>query len=49
VILVEEPHPRKASFMTSDKFNGLRNRLFELLHDEIRKTVNLGSGSTGGF
>jgi len=49
VIHVEEPHPRKASFMTSDKFNGLRNRLFELLHDEIRKTVDLTSGSPGGF
>jgi NitT/TauT family transport system ATP-binding protein len=49
VIPVEEPHPRKASFMTSDKFNGLRNRLFDLLHDEIRKTVSLTSGSSGGF
>jgi len=49
VIPVEEPHPRKASFMTSDKFNGLRNRLFDLLHDEIRKTVDLTSGSPGGF
>ena len=49
VIPVEEPHPRKASFMTSDKFNALRNRLFDLLHDEIRKTVDLTSGSPGGF
>jgi NitT/TauT family transport system ATP-binding protein len=49
VIAVEEPHPRKASFMTSDKFNSLRNRLFDLLHDEIRKTVDLTSGSLGGF
>jgi NitT/TauT family transport system ATP-binding protein len=49
VIPVEEPHPRKASFMTSDKFNALRNRLFELLHDEIRKTVDLTSGSPEGF
>ncbi len=39
VIAVEEGHPRSRSFMTSDKLGRLRNRLYELLHDEIRKTM----------
>jgi NitT/TauT family transport system ATP-binding protein len=39
VIAVEEGHPRKSNFMTSDKLARLRNRLYELLHDEIRKTM----------
>jgi NitT/TauT family transport system ATP-binding protein len=39
IIEIEEPHPRKPAFMTSEKFTQLRNRLYELLHDEIRKTV----------
>ncbi len=39
VIAVEEGHPRSRNFMTSDKLGRLRNRLYELLHDEIRKTM----------
>src|SRR5213082_2903542 len=39
IIDIDEPHPRKPSFMTSDKFTRLRNRLYGLLHDEIRKAM----------
>jgi NitT/TauT family transport system ATP-binding protein len=39
VVLVEEPHPRRPEFMTSGKFNELRNRLYGLLREEIRQTV----------
>jgi len=39
VIAVDEPHPRKPAFMTSDKFTALRNQLYALLHDEIRKAM----------
>ena len=39
VVEVEEPHPRRPEFMTSDKFNALRNRLYGLLREEIRQTV----------
>ena len=43
VIAVEEPHPRKPDFVTSQKFTALRNELYALLHDEIRKTVSAES------
>ena len=39
VIEIDEPHPRKPAFMTSEKFTILRNQLYGLLHDEIRKAV----------
>ena len=39
VIVVDEPHPRKPEFVTSAKFTSLRNELYGLLHDEIRKAV----------
>ena len=39
IIEVDEPHPRKPEFMTSDKFSRTRNELYALLHDEIRKAV----------
>jgi NitT/TauT family transport system ATP-binding protein len=39
VIRIDEPHPRKPEFVTSEKFTNLRNELYALLHDEIRKTV----------
>jgi NitT/TauT family transport system ATP-binding protein len=39
IIHVEEAHPRKSEFMTSEKLSNLRNELYELLHDEIRKTM----------
>jgi NitT/TauT family transport system ATP-binding protein len=39
VIPVDEPHPRKPDFVTSEKFTRIRNQLYGLLHDEIRKTM----------
>ena len=41
IISVNETHPRNRSFMTSPKLSQLRNELYELLHDEIRRTMNL--------
>ena len=55
IIRVDEPHPRKPNFVTSEKFTALRNELYALLHDEIRKAVsqsasardaNAGSGAS---
>jgi NitT/TauT family transport system ATP-binding protein len=43
VINVDEPHPRKPEFVTSEKFTSLRNQLYALLHDEIRKTMSAES------
>ena len=40
IIEVDEPHPRKPEFITSEKFTLIRNRLYSLLHDEIRKAVS---------
>jgi ABC-type nitrate/sulfonate/bicarbonate transport system ATPase subunit len=40
IIRVDEPHPRKPAFVTSEKFTALRNELYALLHDEIRKAVS---------
>jgi NitT/TauT family transport system ATP-binding protein len=40
IIRVDEPHPRKPGFVTSEKFAALRNELYALLHDEIRKAVS---------
>jgi NitT/TauT family transport system ATP-binding protein len=39
IITIDEPHPRRPEFVTSDKFAKLRNTLYEMLHDEIRKTL----------
>jgi NitT/TauT family transport system ATP-binding protein len=39
IIEIEEPHPRKPSFLTSEKFTRLRNMLFAQLHEEIRKAM----------
>jgi NitT/TauT family transport system ATP-binding protein len=39
IIRVDEPHPRNPAFVTTEKFGQLRNRLYGLLHDEIRKAV----------
>jgi NitT/TauT family transport system ATP-binding protein len=47
IIAVDEPHPRKPEFVTSAKFTMLRNRLYELLHQEIRKAMlQSGLGET---
>jgi NitT/TauT family transport system ATP-binding protein len=50
VLTVEEPHPRQPSFMTSDKFNGLRNTLYGLLRDEVLSAMgeDLAPGNTAG-
>jgi len=45
IIEIEEPHPRKPAFMTSEKFTRLRNQLYGLLHDEIRKAVTESTAS----
>src|SRR5947208_254579 len=45
---IAEPHPRKSTFMTSEKFTRLRNRLFDLLHEELRKTMAESSVSAAG-
>jgi len=39
IIKIDEPHPRKPDFVTSAKFTAIRNELYALLHEEIRKTV----------
>jgi NitT/TauT family transport system ATP-binding protein len=39
IISVDEPHPRSPNFVTTEKFGKLRNTLYGLLHDEIRKAV----------
>ena len=39
IITIDEPHPRKPSFMTAPKFHALRDQLYDLLHDEIRKSM----------
>jgi NitT/TauT family transport system ATP-binding protein len=39
IISVDEPHPRNPHFVTTEKFGKLRNTLYGLLHDEIRKAV----------
>src|SRR5262245_10670008 len=45
IIPIEEPHPRKPGFMTSEKFTRLRNTLFALLHEEIRKAMEQSAAS----
>src|SRR5947209_374347 len=47
IIAVNEPHPRKPDFVTSEKFTAIRNQLYELLHDEIRKTMAEAEVSRG--
>src|SRR6195256_425035 len=39
IIHVDEPHPRKPDFVTSPQLPAIRNQLYGLLHDEIRKTM----------
>jgi NitT/TauT family transport system ATP-binding protein len=43
ILTVDEPHPRAPSFMTSAKLTVLRNTLYELLHDEVRKAIETGA------
>jgi len=44
IISVDEPHPRRPEFVTTEKFHSLRTRLYTLLHDEIRKAVSQSAG-----
>jgi len=44
IIPVDEPHPRRAHFMMSEKFSQIRNELYSLLHDEIRLAVSESEG-----
>src|SRR5438046_1095076 len=39
IIGIEEPQPRSPDSVTSAKFTSIRNELYALLHDEIRKPV----------
>jgi NitT/TauT family transport system ATP-binding protein len=39
VVDVGEPHPRSPDFMLEPRFSDLRNELYALLRDEIRRTV----------
>ena len=39
IVKIDEPHPRKPGFVTTEKFARLRNTLYGLLHGEIRKAV----------
>jgi NitT/TauT family transport system ATP-binding protein len=48
IIHVDEGHPRKSNFMTSPKLTTLRNELYALLHDEIRKTMTLRGETSEG-
>ena len=46
LLTVDEPHPRKASFMTSDKLGRIRNELYELLREEVISAM--GEDLVGG-
>ena len=48
VITVDEPHPRRPEFVTSAKFTLLRNQLYGLLHDEIRKAMQQSTAPGAG-
>ena len=47
IISVNEKHPRNRSFMTSPKLSQMRNELYDLLHDEIRKTLDQPAPDSG--
>src|SRR6516165_6657831 len=52
LIAIDEPHPRKPEFVTSAKFTAIRNQLYALLHEEIRKTMaetEVRSSEIGSF
>jgi NitT/TauT family transport system ATP-binding protein len=44
IIAVDEPHPRRPDFVTAPRFTQLRNELYALLHDEIRKAMTESAG-----
>jgi NitT/TauT family transport system ATP-binding protein len=41
VISVNEQHPRPPEFVMTERFGHLRNELYALLHEEIRKTMGV--------
>jgi NitT/TauT family transport system ATP-binding protein len=45
IIDINEAHPRRRDFMTSEKLASLRNQLYDLLHEEVRKTMEQTSSS----
>jgi NitT/TauT family transport system ATP-binding protein len=47
VLTVDEPHPRQPAFMTSDKFNRLRNTLYGLLREEVLSAMGEDLGTNG--
>jgi NitT/TauT family transport system ATP-binding protein len=49
IIEIDEPHPRRSAFATSEKFATLRARLYDQLHDQIRQSMNdpVRSGRAG--
>ena len=47
MVTVDLPRPREPKMMTSDKFDKVRNLLFELLHDESRRAMEFGSEVRG--
>lgn len=38
-MVIDEPHPRDPKFMTSDSFTRARNRLYELLREEVLRSM----------
>ena len=43
IIRVDEPHPRKLGFATSEKFTTLRNELYALLRDKVQSGLGTGA------
>jgi NitT/TauT family transport system ATP-binding protein len=41
-IVVEEEHPRRPEFMMAPKLHSLRDELYGLLREEIKKTIGIG-------
>ena len=39
IMVIDEPHPRHPKFMTSDSFNRSRNHLYELLREEVLRSM----------
>src|SRR5437763_10746975 len=45
IISVDEPHPRKPEFVTTEKFTRLRNTVYELLREAIRNAGEQASAA----
>jgi NitT/TauT family transport system ATP-binding protein len=43
ILNVSAEHPRNRAFMTSSQLANIRNDLYELLHDEVRKTLEIAT------